>query len=155
MVVSSAGIHDKGGNDMADSEKLDLILSAIQGMKDDIRELKDDVQGLKNDVQGLKEDVQTLKEDVQGLKEDVQTLKEDVQELKERMSTVEEKVTNLDMVLENEIRVNIQRVAEGHLDLSRNLHEALKINNEKEMLVIRVNVLETEMRKVKARLEIA
>lgn len=78
----------------------------------------------------------------------VNNLESDLQEVKKR-------VTNTDLIIENEIRVNIQRVAEGHLDLSRNLHEAMKIDSEKEMLAIRVNVLETELRRIKTQLEIA
>lgn len=77
----------------------------------------------------------------------------EMQELKQRTANIENKVTNIDITLENEIRANIQRVAEGHLDLSRNLHEAIKIDNEKEMLAIRVSVLETELRKIKLQLE--
>ena len=73
----------------------------------------------------------------------------------EKLDKLENDVTDIKLTLENEIRVNIQRVAEGHLDLSRNLHEALKIDNEKEMLAIRVSVLETELRRIKERLEIA
>ncbi|EOS45104.1 hypothetical protein C809_03109 [Lachnospiraceae bacterium MD335] len=73
----------------------------------------------------------------------------------EKLDKLENDVTDIKLTLENEIRVNIQRVAEGHLDLSRNLHEALKIDNEKEMLAIRVSVLETELRRIKTKLEIA
>jgi hypothetical protein len=73
----------------------------------------------------------------------------------EKLDKIENDITDIKLTLENEIRVNIQRVAEGHLDLSRNLHEALKIDNEKEMLAIRVSVLETELRRIKAKLEIA
>lgn len=73
----------------------------------------------------------------------------------EKFDKLENDVTDIKLTLENEIRVNIQRVAEGHLDLSRNLHEALKIDNEKEMLAIRVSVLETELRRIKTKLEIA
>lgn len=98
---------------MTDSEKLDLILSEMQGIKTD------------------------------------------VQDLKQRTTSIETSVADMKLTLENEIRVNIQRVAEGHLDLSRNLHDALKIDNEKEMLAIRVSVLETELRRIKTRLEIA
>jgi hypothetical protein len=54
--------------------------------------------------------------------------------------------------LENEIRVNIQRVAEGHLDLSRNLHEAMKPSNEVEMLAIKVRMLETDMMEIKRKI---
>lgn len=75
--------------------------------------------------------------------------------LLEKVGTIEKKVSNIELTLENEIRTNIKRVAEGHLDLSRNLHETLKIDSEKEMLAIRVSVLETELRRIKERLEIA
>lgn len=73
----------------------------------------------------------------------------------EKLDKLENDVTDIKLTLENEIRVNIQRIAEGHLDLSRNLHEALKIDNEKEILAIRVSVLETELRRIKAKLDIA
>lgn len=76
----------------------------------------------------------------------------EMQVLKQRTTKIETNVTDIKLTLENEIRVNIQRVAEGHLDLSRNLHAAMKIESEKEMLAIRVNVLETELRRVKERL---
>ena len=72
-------------------------------------------------------------------------LEADVQETKQEV-----KATKL--MIENEIRVNIQRVAEGHLDLSRNLHEAMKPSNELEMLSIKVRWLETEVRELKAKM---
>ena len=62
---------------------------------------------------------------------------------------LENGVTDIRLTLENEIGPNIRRVAEGHLDLSRKLDEALKVENEKEMLIIRVNTLENEMRRMK------
>lgn len=73
----------------------------------------------------------------------------------EKLDKLEKNVTDIKLTLENEIRDNIQRIAEGHLDLSRNLHDALKIDSEKEMLAIRVSVLETELRRIKAQLDIA
>lgn len=82
----------------------------------------------------------------------LQAIYNDTQELKQRMSNVENKVTDIELTLENEISVNIKRVAEGHLDLSRNLHEALKIDSEKEMMAVRVNILESELRRIKQRL---
>lgn len=82
----------------------------------------------------------------------LQAIYNDTQELKQRMSNVENKVTDIELTLENEISVNIKRVAEGHLDLSRNLHEALKIDSEKEMMAVRVNILESELRRIKQKL---
>ncbi len=71
----------KGGDNLTDSEKLDLILSEIQ-------------------------------------------------ELKQRAAIIENSVTDIKLTIENEIRVNIQRVAEGHLDLSRKLNECIKLSSD-------------------------
>lgn len=39
------------------------------------------------------------------------------------------KITDIQLTLENETNRNIQIIAEGHLDLSRKLDEALKVEN--------------------------
>ncbi len=95
---------------MTDSEKLDLLLSEIQG----------------------------LRQDIDGMKQDI--------------SDVKQKTTKIDLTIENELRINIQRVAEGHLDLSRNLHEAMKPSSEVEMLGIKVRMLETDIRALKQKI---
>lgn len=79
----------------------------------------------------------------------LQAIYNDTQELKQKVSNIEDDVTNIKLTLENEIRINIQRVAEGHLDLSRNLHDAMKPSSEVEMLAIKVRMLETEVRDLK------
>lgn len=65
-----------------------------------------------------------------------------------RLNAVETDVKDIKLTLENEIRVNIQRVAEGHLDLARNLHDAMKPNNEVEILAIKVRMLETKVQEL-------
>ncbi|MDE6212665.1 MAG: hypothetical protein K2M70_04220 [Lachnospiraceae bacterium] len=123
---------------MTDSAKLDLLLSEMQEMKTDMQEMKTGMQEMKQDIHLLKDDTQTLKENTQTL-----TQKVDV---------IEAKVIHTELILENEIRVNIQRVAEGHLDLSRNLHDAMRPSNEVEMLAIKVRMLESDVRELKSRL---
>ncbi len=103
---------------MTDSQKLDLILSKIQG----------------------------LETGMQSLEARMQTLERDLQEVKQ-------KISNIELTLENEIRVNIRRIAEGHLDISRHLNDAIRVDSEREMLVVRVNILESELRRVKERLD--
>ena len=137
---------------MSENEKLDLILSEMQGMKSDVRELKDEMQGIKGDVQGMKDEMQSIKDDMQGMKNEIQGMKNGMQDMKDRTQVIEQKVTGVHLILENEIRVNIQRVAEGHLDLSRNLHDAMRPSNEVEMLAIKVRMLESDMREVKAKI---
>ena len=137
------------------NEKLDLILAEMQEMKSDVRNLKDEMQEMKSDVRNLKDEMQEMKSDVRNLKDEMQDVKSEMQDMKEEMQdrtqTIEQKVTGIHLILENEIRVNIQRVAEGHLDLSRNLHDAMKPSNEVEMLAIKVRMLESDMREVKAK----
>ncbi|MDE6607633.1 MAG: hypothetical protein K2K54_07760 [Lachnospiraceae bacterium] len=116
---------------MTENEKLDLLL---EGMRD------------------MKTDMQVLKTEIQEVKADVQVLKTEIQDMKQRATNIENNVTAIKLDIEDEIRVNIKHVAEGHLDLSRNLHAAMKPNEEVEMLSIRVKTLETDMRNVKAKL---
>ncbi len=70
-----------------------------------------------------------------------------------RLDKMDSKVTEVQMTLENETNKNISIIAEGHLDLSRKLDNALKVENEKEMLLLRVTRLENELRRLKAKIE--
>ncbi|MBD5475319.1 MAG: hypothetical protein HDR17_04955 [Lachnospiraceae bacterium] len=100
----------------------------------------------------MEERLTVVEEHVAAIEERLTVVEETVTVLESRLSIVENKVTDINLTLENEIRVNIKRVAEGHLDISRNLREALKMEDEKEMISVRVSILETEMRKTKERL---
>ena len=65
-----------------------------------------------------------------------------------RLDSVETDIRSMKLQLENEISRNIKIVAEGHLDLSRNLHEAMKPSNTLEMLQVQVNMLESKVREL-------
>jgi archaellum component FlaC len=84
--------------------------------------------------------------------EKLEGLNEKYDGLNEKFDGIQNDVTDIKLTLENEIRVNIQRVAEGHLDLSRNLHEAMRPSNEVEMLAIKVRMLETDMMEIKRKI---
>lgn len=109
---------------MTDSEKLDILISDMQDMKHRMAHM----EGRMANMEGT------------------------MANMEDRMSNTEKTVTDTKLILGNEIRVNIQRIAEGHLDLSRNLHDAMKPSNEIEMLAIKVRMLETDMRDIKAKL---
>ena len=80
---------------------------------------------------------------------------EELKIILERLETIENKITDIQLTLEHETNKNIQIIAEGHAILNRKLDEALKIDSEKEMLLIKVNRLENELRRIKSQLEIA
>lgn len=72
--------------------------------------------------------------------------------IESRIENIENRVKNIEITLENETNRKIRIIAEGHLDLSRKLDDALKAENEREILLIRLNYLENEIRKIKERL---
>lgn len=78
---------------------------------------------------------------------------DDTKMIMEELEKLNAKVTDIQLTLENETNRNIRIIAEGHLDLSRKLDDALKVENEKEMLLIRVNHLESEIRRIKQRID--
>lgn len=78
---------------------------------------------------------------------------EDLKSIEAMLDPIKRDLRSIQLTLENETNRNIKLIAEGHLDLSRKLSEALKVDNEKEMLLIRVNTLENELRRVKERIE--
>ena len=90
----------------------------------------------------------TENEMLQAIYLDMQDMKTDIRDLKSRVSGIE-------MTLENETNRNIRIIAEGHADLCRKLDEAWKVENEKELLLVRTNIMENDIRKIKDKLEIA
>ena len=102
----------------------------------------------------MKDELQSVKDDLQSVKDELQSVKDELQILKERVQKLEIRMTSLEVTLENVTNKNIILVAEGHLDLSRKLDEALRVENEKEIIAIRVNILENELKKMKEQLKV-
>lgn len=71
----------------------------------------------------------------------------------EKLTEMDRKITDIQLTLENETNRNIKIIAEGHLDLGRKLDDALKVENEKELLLLRVNRIENELRRLKDRID--
>lgn len=100
-----------------------LLDTKIQPIKDEIQETKKEIREIKDELQEVKADVQAVKTELQEVKDDVQGMKTELQDVKFR-------VMKMETLMENEIRVNIQRVAEARLDLSRKLNECIKLSND-------------------------
>lgn len=137
---------------MAESEKLDLILQKISGLDEKVDNIDKRLNHLEEKVDHLEEKVDRLEEKVDRLDEKVDSIDKRVSSLETEMKEVRQQVIKTNLVIENEIRVNIQRVAEGHLDLSRNLHDAMRPSNEVEMLAIKVRMLESDVRELKSKI---
>ncbi len=84
---------------------------------------------------------------------DISEIKSEFNEVKSEIAETKSDVKDIKMTLENVTNKNIKIIAEGHLDLNKKLDNALKIENEKELLLIRLTILENEVARIKARLE--
>lgn len=109
---------------------------------------------IKEELQDVKGEIRELKEQVQGVEGEVRELKERVQGVEGKARELEGHVQGIRLTLENETNKNINVIAEGHLNLSRKLDEALKVENEKEVLLIRINRLENGYRTLKEQVEV-
>ena len=154
MILSEVQNANTGLNDVK-SEIADLktdvsaLKTDVSVLKTDVSALKTDVSALKTDVSALKTDVSALKTDVSALKTDVSALKTDVSALKTDVDDLKLRTALIETTLENETNRNIKIIAEGHTDLSRKLDHVLQMESEKEMFLIRFNVLESEVQKMK------
>ncbi len=113
---------------MSERELLQMILSETQDVKAGLNEVKTEVNGIRRDMDTLKSDVSELKSDVD--------------DLKVRTALIE-------TTLENVTNRNIKIIAEGHGDLSRKLDHVLQMESEKEMFLIRFNVMESRVEQMK------
>ena len=141
--------------------RLDLLESDVRELKSGMCEIKQRVASVEQKVTELDQRVASVEQKVTKLEQKVTeldqkftVLDEKVTVLDQKFTVLDEKVTGLELVIENETNVNIRRIAEGHCDLVRNLREARKVDDEKELLAIRVTVLESDMSKVKHQLAI-
>ncbi len=110
---------------MSERELLQMILSEVQNTNTGLNDIKSEIADIKTDVSALKTDVD---------------------DLKLRAALIE-------TTLENGTNRNIRIIAEGHTDLSRKLDHVLQMESEKEMFLIRFNVMESEVQKIKQHLD--
>lgn len=105
---------------MTDSEKLDLLLAEILGVKDDIHAVKGDIVGMKDEIHAVKGDIQLLKT----------------------------KVTDIELHLENCTDRNIRLIAENFIDLTNKLNQAIPAADNNRMYEVKVNYLIEEVKKL-------
>ncbi len=140
------------GEERMMSEEFCLIMDKLNQIGVEVSCIKEDVSVLKEDVSALKEDVSGLKEDVSGLKEEVSGLKKEFYEFRDETRS---ELHVLHVLIENDLRRDIQIVAEGHAFLLERLKEVTKSQNHYEDLTLEVSSLRSDMMRVKAKLGMA
>lgn len=127
-------------------ERFDGIDKRLDGMDRRFDGIDERLDGMDRRFDGIDERFEGVDERFEGMDKRFDGLTLLVTENSRRLK-------NIELTLENEITPNIMRVAEAHLDLSRKLDDALKIDREKEMMVLKINILDGEVRRLKERVD--
>ena len=106
----------------------------------------------------LEERMEHVEKRLDRLEERMDRLEERMDHADERMDNLEDAIKALDkqirdirITLENVTNPNITIIAEGHLDLVRKLEDALRVENDREIMRIRLNALADDVRRLKER----
>lgn len=85
---------------MTDSEKLDLILSEMQDLKQTVTGLDQTVTGLDQKVTGLEKDMINVKSDLDNLKSDMTVVKSDLKQLQRDANFILDEVERVHSILD-------------------------------------------------------
>ncbi len=154
---------------MSDSAKLDLLLdkmshvdtslenigNRLDSMDSRLENVESGLENVKARLENVETRLENVESGLENVKARLETVETRLETVETRLEKVENEATSIKLVLENEIRVNIQRVAEGYLDLSRIFHDAMQPSNEVEMLGIKVRKLESDMKEEKRKVALA
>lgn len=117
----------KGGNIM-ENEILQKILKIVEDTRLEMQGMKSEMQGMKSEIQGMNQRLISVEDTTTKIATDV---------------------SNINLVIENDIRHSIQAVADGHLDLYRKMEEASSMNGRVTSLEILVKSLSADIEKLK------
>lgn len=125
-----------------------VVTKAIEPVREEVKELRKDVTELQVGMKELRADVTKLQGDVVELQTGMEKLSTDVERLGRKTEKIE-------FIMENELRPNICKIAEGHLDLSRKLDMVRVRRSEYTLLDIKVSGLQLDIREIRDKLKIA
>ncbi|NYB72707.1 hypothetical protein HZF24_00980 [Sedimentibacter hydroxybenzoicus DSM 7310] len=125
----------------------DEVHSEIKVIKSDMNDISGKMQ---NGFDEVHSEIKVIKSDMNDISGKMQN---GFDEVHSEITIMKSDIKDVKMTLENETNKNIRIIAEGHRDLNNKLDNALKIENEKELLLIRLTILENEVNRIKARLD--
>ena len=125
-----------------------VVTKAMEPVREEVKELRKDVTELQVGMKELRADVTKLQVDVAELQTGMEKLSTDVERLGRKTEKIE-------FIMENELRPNICKIAEGHLDLSRKLDMVRVRRSEYILMDIKISGLQLDIREIKNTLKIA
>ena len=123
---------------MTTEEMLVSLVENVKNINSTLNNMNKQFDDVNSKINNMNSQIEDINNQISEMKTDIQNLKSETREIS--------------LTLENETNRNIKIIAEGHLDLSRKLDKALTVENENEMELIRINMMESEIRRIKEKL---
>lgn len=115
---------------MTDSEKLNIIISEMQEIRQDVAEIK----------------------------QELSLVKQDVDQVKQNVSRIDRRITGVELHLENGTDKNIQLIAENFIELTKKLNQTIPVADKNlayevkvNYLIEKVQLLEKEVQELKSK----
>lgn len=145
---------------MTDSEKLDLLLAEMLGIRTDMQGMKTDMQDMKAKMQELEANMQHMRTDIQHMKADILVLKADMKDVKSKIKEMDsdlqllkKKVTALELHIENFTDKNLQLITENFSELVDKLNQSIQAADKNRVNEVRVDFLIEEVNRLKENVE--
>lgn len=101
----------------------------------------------------MSEELKLILDEIRGLKAETALLRDDMKQMETSLrQEIQDGDNAIRLILENDIRPQIQILAENHLELNRKLDEIQKELKKNELLPVRVSLLEKDVREIRHQL---
>ena len=140
---------------MTNRELLETIVIKLESIDQRLGRVEQRLDKVEQRLDRVEQRLDKVEQRLDSLEQRFDSLEQRVSNLESGQIAMEQRLTNIELTLENEVSRNICTIAEAHLDLSRKFDRALKVKEDDELVRVRLNVLENDVRKIKQRLEIA
>lgn len=140
---------------MTNRELLETIVIKLESIDQRLGRVEQRLDKVEQRLDKVEQRLDKVEQRLDSLEQQFDSLEQRVSNLESGQIAMERRLTNIELTLENEVCRNICTIAEAHLDLSRKFNRALRVKEDDELVRVRLNVLENDVRKIKQRLEIA
>ena len=132
-------------NNVVIYDKLNIVISTMNRKFDEIDERFEKVD---ERFEKIDERFEKIDERFDKIDERFEKIDEQISDLKDGQEKLCTRVTNLELLYENEIKRDIQLIAEGHSIIIRKLDELLRVKDDHEYTKIRLDVLESRVNRL-------
>ncbi len=123
----------------------------IQLIYDDLQEMIKQQKFMNDRLNGMDKRFESIDKRFESIDKRFENIDKRFDHLEAKVLENTAEIKKINLCIENEIRPSIMRIAEAHLDLNRKLDEALKIDQQKEKMALRLNFLEGRMDRLEAK----